>query len=165
MATGENRSAKNDSSYTKAAPSSTRIPANASAEQAAQILGYGVGDTVMLGDTVTSNLTSGGTSAGNTPNSTDGPAMLTGDTPIANINADYNSGNSARIPDDSHQATMSNAAEGQQLLVSRYDDVKGLFFAYKLNPDGTHDRTEVPLGPDENYQRVASSQAGTDGAQ
>ncbi|HEX8528730.1 MAG TPA: hypothetical protein VF646_01860 [Cytophagales bacterium] len=165
MATGENRSAKNDASYTKAAPSSSRIPANASAEQAAQLLGYGVGDTVMLGDTVTSNLTSGGTSAGNTPNSTDGPAMLTGDTPIANVNAGYNSGNSARTPDDSHQATLSNAAEGQQLLVSRYDDVKGLFFAYKLNPDGTHDRTEVPLGPDENYRRVAGPQAGTDGAQ
>ncbi len=162
MATGQNRSHNDTSSYTKAG-SANRIPANASAERAAQILGYGIGDTVMLSDDVTSNVTSGGTSAGNTPNSTSGPAMLTGDTPMANINADYDSGNSARNPDDSHQASMSNAAPDQRFLVSRFDDVKGLFYAYKLNPDGTHDRTEVPLGPDENYQPVAGRQNQADG--
>lgn len=164
MATGQNRSHNDTSSYTKAGPAN-RIPANASAEQAAQILGYGIGDTVMLGDTVTSNLTSGGTSAGNTPNSTNGPAMLTGDTPMANINVDYDSGNSARNPDDSHQASMANAAPDQRFLVSRFDDVQGLFYAYKLNDDGTHDHSEVPLGPDENYQPVAGSQSDAGGAQ
>jgi hypothetical protein len=164
MATGQNRSHNDTSSYTKAG-SANRIPANASAERAAQILGYGIGDTVMLSDTVTPGVTSGGTSADNTPNSTNGPAMLTGDTPIANINTDYNSGNSSRNPDDSHQASMSNAAPGQHFLVSRFDDVKGMFFAYKLDPDGSHDRTEVPLAPDENYQRVAGAQGDADGAQ
>jgi|GEM_PF-2963453 len=164
MATGQNRSHNDTSSHTKGGPAN-RIPANASAEQAAQILGYGIGDTVMLGDTVTSNLTSGGTSADNTPNSTNGPATLTGDSPMANINTDYSSGNSARNPDDSHQASMANAAPDQRFLVSRFDDVKGLFFAYKLNDDGTHDRTEVPLGPDENYQPVAGSQNDAGGAQ
>jgi hypothetical protein len=164
MATGQNRSHNDTSSYTKSG-SANRIPANASAERAAQILGYGIGDTVMLSDTVTSGVTSGGTSAGNTPNSTNGPAMLTGDTPIANLNTDYDSGNSARNPDDSHQASMTNAAADQRFLVSRFDDVKGLFFAYKLNPDGTHDRTEVPLAPDENYQPVAGAQGDADGAQ
>lgn len=164
MATGQNHSHNDTSSYPKAGPAN-RIPANASAEQAAQILGYGIGDTVVLDDTVTSNLTSGGTSADNTPNSTNGPAMLTGDAPMANINADYSSGNSARNPEDSHQASMSNAAPGQRFLVSRFDDVKGLFYAYKLDDDGTHDRTEVPLGPNENYQPVAGSQGDAGDAQ
>ncbi len=80
---------------------------------------------------------------------------------MANINAGHSSGNSAGRPKNSRQATLSNAAESQQLLVSRFDDIKGIFYAYKLNPDGTHDHTEVPLAGDENYQPVSGSRSDT----
>ncbi len=158
MASSQNQSqpGKSTSSYMKAGLSK-HIPANASAEQAAQILGYGIGDTVMLGDTVTSDQSSGGTSTGNTPNSTNGPGMLTEGSDMANINAGHSSGNSAGRPKNTSQATLSNAAEGQRFLVSRFDEVKGLFYAYKLNDDGTHDHTEVPLAADENYQLASDS--------
>ncbi len=138
-------------SYSNTPP---RIPHNASQEQASQILGYGIGDVVILSDASTSDVSSGGTSAKNTPNSTSGPGMTGGSSDMANINVDYSSGNSAANPRDSHQAAMSNAAPGQKFLVSRYDEMARLFFAYKLNEDGTHDRTEVPLAADENYELV-----------
>jgi hypothetical protein len=141
-------------SYSNSAP---RIPHNASESQASQILGYGIGDIVTLADTRTSDKSSGGTSAGNTPNSTSGPGMSKSGSDMANINVDYSSGNSAANPRDSHQASMSNAAPGQQFLVSRYDEMTRIFFAYKLNDDGSHDRTEVPLAADENYQPVKKS--------
>ncbi len=136
------------------ASSSSRIPQNASAEQAAQILGYGIGDTVMLGTSVTSDKQSGGTSADNTPNSTNSPGTTLGNSPIASINVDYSSGNSASNPSDSHQASMSNAPEDQRFVVSRFDEVNGQFYAVKLNEDGTRDTTEVPLAADENFQVV-----------
>jgi len=153
MATQQSQSTNSTSAYTKSG-SSTRIPANASAERAAQILGYGIGDTVMLAAPVTSDLSSGGTSAPNTPNSTQGPGMSRSGSEMANLNAGYSSGNSALNPEDSHQASMSNAAPGQRFLVSRFDDVQGQFYAYKLHADGTHDNTEAPLAADENYQPV-----------
>jgi hypothetical protein len=78
---------------------------------------------------------------------------------MANINVGYSSGNSAANPRDSHQASMSNAAPGQQFLVSRYDEMARMFFAYKLHEDGSHDRTEVPLAADENYQVVKKAKA------
>ncbi len=134
--------------------SSSRLPQNASAEQAAQILGYGIGDTVMLGTSVTSDKQSGGTSADNTPNSTNSPGTTLGNSPIASINVDYSSGNSASNPSDSHQASMSNAPEDQRFVVSRFDEVNGQFYAVKLNEDGTRDTTEVPLAADENFQVV-----------
>jgi hypothetical protein len=140
-----------EQSYSNAAP---RIPHNASQEQASQILGYGIGDIVRLSDTVTSDKSSGGTSADNTPNSTSGPGMTKSGSNMANINVDYSSGNSAANPRDSHQASMSNAAPGQQFLVSRYDEMTRVFFAYKVDEDGSHDRTEVPLAADENYEVV-----------
>ena len=143
MATQQNQS------YSNAAPI---IPHNASHEQASQIVGYGIGDIVRLSDTVTSDKSSGGTSAANTPNSTSGPGMAGSGSDMAKINVDYSSGNSAANPKDSHQAAMSNAAPGQQFLVSRYDEMARMFFAYKLYEDGTHDRTEVPLAADENYE-------------
>ncbi len=145
----------NSHSYSNSAPV---IPENASESQASQIVGYGIGDIVVLADSRTSDKSSGGTSTGNTPNSTHGPGMLIDGSEMANINVGYSSGNTAANPRDSHQAAMSNAAPGQQLLVSRYDEMARVFFAYKLNPDGTHDHTEVPLAADENYQVVTKSQ-------
>src|SRR4051812_31951038 len=93
---------------------SNRIPKNASESQASQIVGYGVGDVVKLGDTTTTELSSGGTSTGNTPNSTHSPGMPVPGSKMANINVEYSSGNSARLPQDSHQATMANTSESQQ---------------------------------------------------
>jgi hypothetical protein len=84
--------------------------------------------------------------------------MLKNGSDMASINVDVNSGNSASLPQDSHQATMSNSAEGQQFQVSRYDATLGLFWGYRLNPDGTRDHTEVPLDADENYEVVNGQQ-------
>lgn len=137
---------------------SSRIPENSSEEQAAQIVGYGIGDVVMLADSRTSDKSSGGTSADNTPNSTSAPGMTKSGSDMANINVGYSSGNSAANPRDSHQAAMGNVAPGQHLQVNRYDENARVFFAYKLNPDGSHDHTEVPLAADENYQLVSKSQ-------
>jgi hypothetical protein len=148
MANQNNRSYSNTSS---------RIPENASESQASQILGYGIGDVITLADSITSDKSSGGTSADNTPNSTSGPGMAKSGSEMSNINVDYSSGNSAANPRDSHQAAMSNVAPGQHLLVSRYDENARMFFAYKLNPDGSHDNTEVPLAADENYQVVSKA--------
>lgn len=140
--------------------SSSRIPKNASEAQASQIVGYSIGDVVKLGDTITSDVSNGGTSTGNTPNSTFSPGMITPGSDMANINAGHSSGNSAGIPQDSHQAAMSNAAEGQHFQVSRYDASLGLFWAYKLNSDGSKDTIEVPLSSDDNYELVSGSQRG-----
>jgi hypothetical protein len=52
---------------------------------------------------------------------------------------------------------MSNAAPGQKFLVSRYDEMARVFFAYKLDDNGEHNNTEVPLAADENYQKVGKS--------
>jgi hypothetical protein len=145
-----------EQSYSNAAP---RIPHNASQEQASQIVGYGIGDTVILDDTITSDKSSGGTSAGNTPNSTSGPGMAGSGSDMSKINVDYSSGNSAANPRDSHQASMSNAAPGQKFLVSRYDEMARVFFAYKLDDNGEHNNTEVPLAADENYQKVGQSKS------
>jgi hypothetical protein len=145
MATQQNQSGRRSSNV---------IPDNASEAQASQILGYGIGDIVILSDEVTSDKSSGGTSTGNTPNSTHSPGMAGTGSDMSKINIGYSSGNTASNPRDSHQASMSNAAPGQQFLVSRFDTSTRQFFAYKLNPDGTHDHTEVPLGADENYQRI-----------
>jgi hypothetical protein len=138
-------------SYSESAP---HIPHNASEEQASQIVGYGIGDIVMLTDPSTSDLSSGGTSVDTTPNSTSGPGMARSGSDMANINVGYSSGNSAANPRDSHQASMSNSAPGQQFLVSRYDELARLFFAYKIDEKGKHDNTEVPLAADENYEVV-----------
>jgi hypothetical protein len=138
-------------SYSESAP---HIPHNASEEQASQIVGYGIGDIVMLTDPSTSDLSSGGTSVDTTPNSTSGPGMARSGSDMANINVGYSSGNSAANPRDSHQASMSNSAPGQQFLVSRYDELARLFFAYKVDEKGKHDNTEVPLAADENYEVV-----------
>lgn len=135
----------------------SRIPENASEAQATEILGYGIGDTVTLADSVTSDMSSGGTSADNTPNSTSGPGMAKSGSDMAKINVDYSSGNSAANPKDSHQASMSNAAPGQKFLVSRYDEITRVFFAYKLDENGKHNNTEVPLAADENYQVVTKA--------
>lgn len=145
MATQSNRS------YGESAP---HIPHNASKEQASQIVGYTIGDIVVLADPSTSDMSAGGTSADATPNSTTGPGMARSGSDMANINVGYSSGNSAANPRDSHQASMSNSAPGQQFLVSRYDEMARVFFAYKLDEKGKPDRTEVPLAADENYEVV-----------
>jgi hypothetical protein len=150
MAEQSNQSEKN---------SSGRIPPDASELQASQIVGYGIGDVVKLSASTSTDSSSGGTSTGFTPNSTNSPGWLTpGGSEIANSNVDVNSGNSAGILQDSHQATMANAAEGQHFQVSRYDAARGLFWAVKLFEDGTRDSIEVPLDSSENYEVVTGGQ-------